>query len=270
MNFYKICITASSAKQELIIAFLSNIGYDGFEEEEFTIKTYIKEEDYKEEDIRALANQLDFTFKSKLIPNQNWNAIWEANFQPIQIKDFCAIRADFHEAIPNVKHEIIINPKMAFGTGHHETTYLMMEMMEQVPFDNKEVLDYGCGTGILAILANKLGATKIQAIDNDPLSYENTLENTAINQTKGIKAALGDIGIVNGKQFDIILANINRNVIIQSLPTLFEKTITGGYNLLSGVLQTDEQLVKDHVAEAGFKMLETLYKGEWVCMKIQK
>ena len=270
MNFYKISITASAAKQELIIAFLSNIGFDGFEQEEFGIKTYIKEEAYKEADIRALADQLDFTFKSKLIPSQNWNAIWEANFHPIQIKDFCAIRATFHEAIPTVKHEIIINPKMAFGTGHHETTYLMMEMMERVPFDDKEVLDYGCGTGILAILANKLGATNIQAIDHDPLSYENTLENTAINQTNGIKAALGDISIVNGSQFDVILANINRNVIIQSLPTLFSKTTDGGYNLLSGILKTDEALVKDHVEETGFTIVETLYKGEWVCMKIQK
>jgi len=270
MNFYKISITASSEKQGLIIAFLSNSGFDGFEEEEFSIKTYIKEEDYKEDIIKDLADQLDFTFKTRLIPNQNWNALWEASFKPIQIKDFCAVRANFHETIPSVKHEIIINPKMAFGTGHHETTYLMMEMMEQVFFKNKEVLDYGCGTGILAILANKLGATHIQAIDNDPLSYENTLENATINQTTDIQAALGDISIVNGSQFDVILANINRNVIIQSLPTLYSKTVNGGYNLLSGILQTDERLVTDHVEEAGFKILETLYKGEWICMKIQK
>ena len=270
MNYYKISITSEIETQGLIIAVLSHNGFDGFEEDEYGIKTYIQEKEFNANHFSDLAKELGFHYKTKLIPDQNWNAIWEANFQPIQINNFCAIRADFHAPLPDVKHEIVINPKMAFGTGHHETTHMMMEMMEAINFQDKKVFDFGCGTGILAILANKLGSEHIFAIDIDPLSYENTLENIAINNSTGITTKAGEINLVLEDKFDIILANINRTVILNTLPILHTKTITGGYTLLSGILKTDETLVKDHIKKTGFNLVETKSKGEWLCIKLQK
>lgn len=270
MNYYKISITTKIEKQGLIIALLSHNGFDGFEEDEFGIKTYIQEEDFNANQLNNLAQEFGFNYKKKLIPNQNWNAIWEANFQPIRINNFCAIRADFHAPLPDVKHEIVINPKMAFGTGHHETTHMMMETMEGIDFQAKKVFDFGCGTGILAILANKLGSEHILAIDIDPLSYENTLENVAINHSTGISTKVGEINLVEEKDFDIILANINRTVILDTLPTLYEKNVSGGYTLLSGILNTDEQLVKEHIAQTGFSVRDTKRKGEWICISLEK
>ena len=270
MNYYKICITTSLEMKDVVIAVLSDNGFDGFEEEVFGLKTYIQETAFQEAAFNELAEQLHFSYKKKLIPDQNWNAIWEANFQPIVIGDFCAIRADFHPHFPNVQHEIIINPKMAFGTGHHATTHMMMELMAPMTFTNKQVFDFGCGTGILAILANKLGAEDIIAIDIDPLSYENTLENIEQNKASGIKTSVGEIDQVIPSDFDIILANINRNVILATLPLLYSKQRSGGYTLFSGILKEDETLVKEKIIATGFAILETKYKGEWICIKVQK
>jgi len=270
MNYYKVCITAPEKEQDIIIALLDASGFDGFEQDKFGLKTYKKEEDFDEQTLKELANQLEFTYKLKVIPSQNWNALWESNFQPIKINNFCAIRADFHPANNTVKHEIVIHPKMAFGTGHHETTYMMMSAMETIPFANKKVLDYGCGTGILAILAEKLEAAAIQAIDIDPLSYENTLENIKKNQSNGIHTLLGEIDKISDDDFDIILANINRSVIIDSLPTLFSKLQPQGCLLISGILQTDEPLVTSHIKKTGFVIVDTFSKGEWLCIKLKK
>lgn len=270
MNYYKVCITAPEEEQDIIVALMSANGFDGFEQDKYGLKTYQQESDFDEAALKELARELEFTYKLKLIPNQNWNALWESNFQPIQINNFCAIRADFHPPNTSAKHEIIIHPKMAFGTGHHETTFMMMAAMERIPFANKKVLDYGCGTGILAILAAKLEAEAVQAIDIDPLSYENTLENIEKNQSEGIQTILGEIDKISDDDFDIILANINRNVIIDSLPTLFSKLKPNGFALLSGLLQTDKSLVTSHILDAGFVIIDTFYKGEWLCLKLKK
>lgn len=270
MNYYKISITAQIEKQGLIIALLSHNGFDGFEEDEYGIKTYIQEKEFNANQFNELAQEIGFNYKKKLIPNQNWNAIWEANFQPIRINNFCAIRADFHDPLPDVKHEIIINPKMAFGTGHHETTHMMMETMEGIDFTNKSVFDFGCGTGILAILANKLGSNDIVAIDIDPLSFENTLENIEQNKASGIQTSVGEIHLVKDNNFDIILANINRNVILTSLTILYGKQRKGGLTLFSGILKEDENLVKEQIINCGFTILETKYKGDWICIQVQK
>ncbi len=270
MNYYKVSITSSSDKKAILIALLSQYAFDGFEEEVFGIKAYITEAAYNDVVVRNLADQYGFSYKAKLIPSQNWNEVWESSFKPIRINDFCAIRADFHPTFKKVKHQITINPKMAFGTGHHETTLLVMEMMQHLQFKNKKVLDYGCGTGILAILAAKLGATDILAIDNDPLSYENTLENCTKNNVGVIKAMLGDLSMVELKGFDFILANINRNVILDSLSTLFLKTQRGGQLLISGFLKADESLLTTSAKKIGFSIKQVLEKGEWICMKLNK
>jgi len=209
MNYYKISITAPLDKQDIIIAILSELDYDGFEQEAFSL-------------------------------------------------------------IPNVQHEITVNPKMAFGTGHHETTYMMMEQMEGVLFKNKKVLDFGCGTGILSILAEKLGAANIIALDNDPLSVDNTKENIVVNQSTQIDVQLGVLADTSEKDFDVILANINRSVILDPLPLLFQKIKKEGTILFSGILKTDEPLLKQKIEEVGFSVLDTVYRGEWICAVARK
>lgn len=270
MNYYKVSITSSVEIRDIIIANLSQSNYNGFEENDFGFKTFIEENQYDETIIKNLADQFDFSYKVKLIPQQNWNAVWESNFQPIQINDFCGIRADFHPNFINVTHEITINPKMAFGTGHHETTLSMMEMMQPLNFQDSKVFDYGCGTGILAILAAKMGANSILAIDYDPLSYENTVENCQKNNIEQIEARLGKLSTVNEDEFDIILANINRNVILNSLPSLFLKIKETGQVLISGFLKSDIDLMTNTVEKIGFSIKKVVKKGEWVCMQLAK
>jgi len=270
MNYYKVSITSSVEKQDLIIALLSQSDFNGFEEEDFGFKAYIGEEAYDAAFIQELADQYNFSYKAKLIPAQNWNAVWESNFQPIQIDDFCGIRADFHPPFDKVEHEITINPKMAFGTGHHETTMMMMEIMRTFDFKDQKVFDYGCGTGILAILAAKMGAQPIIAIDYDPLSTENTIENCAKNNILQVETLLGELSVVKETEFDFILANINRNVILNSLPSLFLKTKQNGQVLISGILHTDQALVTEKIEEVGFSILNVISKGEWICMQLSK
>ena len=159
---------------------------------------------------------------------------------------------------------------MAFGTGHHETTYMMMEQMEQLSFKNKKVLDFGCGTGILSILAEKLGASSTHALDNDPLSFENTKENMAVNNSNNIQVQLGVLPDVQENNFDIILANINRSVILNTLSQLFQKIKKGGMILFSGILKSDENMLRQKLQKVGFDILNSQYKGDWICLKVQK
>jgi len=270
MNYYKVSITSTAEMRDVIIAILSQSNYDGFEENDFGFKTFIGEAAFDETVISNLADQFNFSYKVKLIPQQNWNTIWESNFQPIQIKDFCGIRADFHPNFTEVKHEITINPKMAFGTGHHETTMSMIEVMQALDFQDKKVLDYGCGTGILAILAALMGANSVLAIDYDPLSYENTLENCKKNNIEQVEARLGELSTINDDEFDLILANINRNVILNSLPSLFLKTKESGQVLISGFLDSDMALMTNTVEKIGFTVKRVLSKGEWICLQLAK
>lgn len=270
MNYYKVSITTTPDKRDMLIAILNQSAFDGFEEEEFGFKTYISEDQYNNQLVSNLADQFGFSYKAKLIPTQNWNKIWESNFQPIQIDDFCGIRADFHPPFEKVTHEITINPKMAFGTGHHETTMLVMESMRSMNFKDKYVFDYGCGTGILAILASKMGAKNILALDYDPLSVENTFENCQKNKIINVKPLLGELSVVEEDEFDVILANINRNVILTSLPSLFLKTKEDGQVLISGILTTDESLVTTTLEKVGFSIKQVVQKGEWLCMHLVK
>lgn len=270
MNYYKVSITSTTETQEVLMAILSESNYIGFEENEYGFKTYIIEDEFDETIIQDLANQFEFSYKKKLIPQQNWNAVWESNFQPIQIDDFCGIRADFHPNFEAVKYEITINPKMAFGTGHHETTMSMIEIMQGLDFQGKKVFDYGCGTGILAILAAKMGANSILALDYDPLSYENTIENCQKNNIEQVETHLGELSTIDNDDFDLILANINRNVILNSLPSLFLKTKENGLVLISGFLKTDVPLMTNTLEKIGFVINRTVIKGEWVCMELKK
>ena len=274
MNYYEIEITPpqySEEKGEILIALLSDLPFDTFEEMATGIKAFIKEEDWNE----TVENQLietsetfEFAYKKTYIPYQNWNAVWESNFQPIQVDDFVGLRADFHPPTEGVIFDLVINPKMAFGTGHHETTYMVMQLMRDLDFNGKKVLDYGCGTGILAILASKLGATKIEAVDIEEASYDNTIENCAINDVQNVQPFCGTLDVIPSSDFDIILANINRNVILYSLSDLKKQLNKGGILLISGFLKQDENILLDATKKEGFKHVETKHRGNWLSMSL--
>ncbi len=278
MNYYSFEITTPQYDEEkgnVITALLSDLPFDTFEDTGHCLKAYISEDDWTqdiENQLVELSATLDFQFEKTFIPYQNWNVLWESNFEPIRIDDFVAVRADFHPPTVDengnqtVLFDLVINPKMAFGTGHHETTYMMMQLMRDINFEGKKVLDYGCGTGILAILASKLRAEYIEAVDIEAASFENTIENCKINNVQNVKAFEGTLEVIEASDFDIILANINRNVILDSLFSLKNKLNTDGVLLISGFLKEDETVMQKAVLENGFKITNTIQRGNWLCM----
>ena len=272
-DYYNYKIKNDIAISEILIAFLSQMSFDAFEELEDGIDAFIPatfDVNAINDSLRNLQQTFDFQWTKELVKHQNWNQLWESNFDPVVVENFCAIRADFHEPFENVKHEIVINPKMAFGTGHHETTYMMISTMKDIDFRDKKVFDYGCGTGILAVLAVMLGAEEVEAIDIEEESYLNTLENAKRNGTPSIKTYQGTLPDVQSNGFDIILANINRNVILESLPTLYDKLKLGGFLMVSGFLKQDEKLLNEHSQNAGFQLVKSMSKGKWICQLLKK
>ena len=276
MNYYVATITPNTydiERVEILTAILSELPFDTFEETETGLKAYMPEKEWTqsvENEVITLSEDFDFTFDKTFIPYQNWNAVWESNFQPIQVDDFVAVRADFHPNTEGVEFDLIVNPKMAFGTGHHETTFMMLQQMRSMDFKGKKVLDYGCGTGILAILASKLGAIDLEAVDIEQPSYENTIENCTINNVANVKAICGILDDVPSRNFDIILANINRNIIIDSLEDLKNRLNAEGSLLISGFLKIDENTILQATNYAGFTHLKTMQRGNWLSMLLVK
>jgi ribosomal protein L11 methyltransferase len=273
MDYWKYTLRTDPDTAQVLLAYLSEAPFDTFQETEEGLDAYLPAQASKADADRMLedlSQQFPFTLEETFLPAQNWNEIWESNFQPVIVGHFCAVRADFHPPQPDVKWELVINPKMAFGTGHHETTWQCIAAMEHLPFAGAKVLDYGCGTGILAILASKLGATDIEAIDIEEESYRNTVENAAANDVHNVTARCGTLPDVQGRDFDVILANINRNVILDSLSRLAELTRPGGRLLVSGILAEDEAIVVENAEKAGFGKKEQTQRGNWLCVKFQK
>lgn len=268
-EFVQLSFPAAEAdKTEMLIAWLSAIGYSGFEETDKGLNAFINKEDFDPDELNAVAKKLGFHYERSVIEEQNWNIAWESSFDPIIIGRFAAIRAGFHLPVPSVKHEIIITPKMSFGTGHHATTYMMIEQMEEIEFKNKSVVDFGTGTAVLAILAEKLGAASVDAIDNDDWSIENATENSAANSCRTInlqKAA----ALQCEKTYDIILANINLNVIVSTLPSLVKAACKGTELLLSGFLKQDEASLVQLTREFNLSYVNTHQKGEWICLRLR-
>ena len=230
--------------QDLLINSLSGIGFDTFEDLESGFKAYIPDGKDIGRQLKEIASlysgMFTFSFEVNSIPHQNWNEVWESNFQPLLVKDRCYIRATFHEPRPEYEFEIIIDPKMAFGTGHHQTTALMMELMMETDFRNKKVLDMGCGTGILAILASHLGAEEITAIDYDQICFESTVENSSLNKVDNIRPLCGSKEVIPEASFDIILANINRNILLDQIDRYAEVLSPGGVIFFSGFYENPD------------------------------
>lgn len=246
-----------------LIAELYAIGFQGFLEEEDNLKAYIDEDQFDETLLSVPASYPPSVVNK--IEEENWNADWESSFQPVRLGDWLCIRAVFHDSAPDVKHEIVITPKMSFGTGHHATTMLMAEAMRELSFAGKSVLDFGTGTGILAILAKKLGADHVTAIDNDTWSIENAAENIGYNHADSIQLFLSD-QVPENEKFDIIVANINKHILISHADSLSNVINSGGILIVSGFLETDKpEMLNVFNKKIGDCLTERVKDG-WVMM----
>ena len=264
--------TTEDYQQDLLINALGEIGFDTFEEVDGGFKAYIPAIEF---DLEKLENRLAefremflFGYEVSLVPHKNWNELWEGNFEPITIKDQLFVRATFHQPRTDFPHEIVIDPKMAFGTGHHQTTSMMLELLLENNVAGRKVLDMGCGTGILAIMASKLGAMSVTAIDYDPVCYESTVENARLNHIENITSLCGSKEIIPNEQFDIILANINRNILLDQIADYARVLKPGGELYLSGFYEVpDLFIITEEVLKYGLRYVSHKNSGAWVAAK---
>lgn len=267
MDYIKITFAELQPEQkDILIAQLADAGYEGFEEKDNSLDAFISKKNFDTGLLREISFKYQTPYSLQKIAETNWNQLWESNFEPVIVNDFVAVRADFHQPIPTTKFEIVITPKMSFGTGHHATTYMMIELMKEIDFNERSVMDFGTGTGILAILAEKSGAEKVLAIDNDNWSIANANENFKKNNCKRIdlqKASDASSDI----RFDIILANINKNIILENLETLVSVLKTGGTILFSGLLQNDKQEIVESVKKFDLIMAKDLVLDNWIAVQ---
>lgn len=252
---------------EVFVAYLSDLDFESFQEDKPILKAYISESHFNNLKFENLitefrSKELQFSYELNKIPQQNWNAVWESQFEPVIIENKLRILAPFHEKNNFFGKTIFIEPKMSFGTGHHQTTYLMCRTMFDLDLNNKFVLDMGSGTGVLAILAEQLGAKYIEAFDIEPWSVENCDENAIRNECTKIKSLLGDVDKVQG-QFDVILANINKNVLKRHIPYYSQLIRSNGQLLLSGFFMSDGNEIKDCAMENGFEFVNSENQDGW-------
>jgi ribosomal protein L11 methyltransferase len=265
MNTVQVKITGiDEAAQDVLIAELSEAGYEGFEQMPDALLAYIAEDQMSEQALNEILNGKSWV--TELLSARNWNSVWESNFQPVVVEGFCTIRADFHEIKEKTPYEIVITPKMSFGTGHHATTRLVMTAMKNVDFTGKKVLDFGSGTGILAILAEMLGATEVLGIDNDEWAITNGVENAARNGCTNttITAIIGDE--LPGNDYDVILANINRNILLDFMSQMYDKVKPGGTVIMSGLLTVDRAVITGGALEAGFTETGFAEQDNWITL----
>src|SRR5690606_20164690 len=244
----------SEPQLDITIAELYDFDPLGMEQTETGFRVFFEQEAFPEAEFKAMADRLGLSYTKELLPTVNWNATWEQNFEPVRIGDFCYVRAHFHPPVSGAQYDLVITPKMAFGTGHHATTEMMIASMETLDIAGKHVFDFGTGTGILAILAEKMGATGIFAVDNDPGAVENARENTLLNECHKAVFDTGSLELAAGRHFDLILANINRNILLQYMSDFPALLSDEGLLLLSGILKSD---IPDILASAeanGFQL----------------
>jgi ribosomal protein L11 methyltransferase len=275
MHYIELVCNLDTNNQELLSAYLisglGEIGYETFDETENVLKAYIPETGFKQDSLKEVINDIPDEFGKVIwtiekIEQQNWNAEWEKNFNPVLIDEQVLIKASFHNNLPDYPYEIHIDPKMSFGTGHHSTTALMIKNMLNLQFNQKDVLDMGCGTGVLAILARKLGASAVTAIDIDEWAVENARENFSKNSIYDFNLINGEAHSIKGK-FDIILANINRNILINDMPAYAAALKEKGILLISGIYQSDLEQVRLAAEQCNLHYHNHLEKNDWVSAK---
>jgi len=270
---YIFTVSPKEPGTEILIAELGEAGFESFVENEEGVSAYIQEGDWNDailEDIQILnSDEFQISFVEEVIEQVNWNSEWEKNFNPIQVDDLVSIRAPFHEN-PNLQYDIVIEPKMSFGTGHHETTHMMVQQLLDMDLTNKKVLDMGCGTGILAIFAEMKGANPTDAIDIDNWCYENSIENVERNNCKNISVFEGDAALLKDKHYDVIIANINRNILLNDMAHYMNCLNAGGTILFSGFYQEDIPYIDAEVTKYGLKLNKTIERNNWVSLKYNR
>lgn len=274
MLYLEANIEVNAEFSEILVAELAEIGFDTFLENDNGLLAYITEDEFDDiafkQVMETYAPKTTLFYSLKKIEKENWNEEWEKSFNPIQVLDKILVRASFHESKPNFEHEIIITPKMSFGTGHHETTSQIMELQLEIDHKNKSVLDVGTGTGILAILAEKLGANEIKAFDIDEWSVENTIENLGLNSCQNIEVALGTIANEPAKTYDIVIANINRNILLDEISIYATFMKPGAILMLSGFYEKDIAEIEACCETNQLKKVKQISKKEWAAVVFNK
>lgn len=275
MNYIEIKVQCDPPFRDILIAEMGELDFDSFVETETGFDAYIPEEQFSHPGLQQLFNtyrkQTRIWYELKKIPKQNWNEEWEKNYDPIAVGDDIFVRATFHEPKPGTQYEIVINPKMSFGTGHHETTHQLLALQLEVDHQDKTVLDVGSGTGILAIMAAKLGASQVSATDIDDWCIDNSRENFELNDVKPERLELGviaDLGLT--VPYDIVLANINKNVLLDEMSHYAGLTVTNGFLFLSGFYKADEADILEAATALGFLKVKSTYKRDWTALLMQK
>lgn len=278
MNYKKTTINITPFQEwlrDVLTAQLGEIGFDSFVETTTGFEAFIPAPDFNPDNLSSVLNEFsnDFNFdiKTETIKDQNWNEEWEKNyFKPLVIGSECVIRAPFHTNFPTAKYEIIIEPNMAFGTGNHETTELIIESILENSFEGKTILDMGCGTGILGILASMKGAAHITAIDIDEWSYKGTIENAKLNNIKNIDIKLGDANLLGAQKYDLIFANIHKNILLNDMETYVKNLLPGGILIMSGFYTEDIPVIKTKAESLGLTDIGYQSKNNWVAHTFQK
>ena len=269
MNYYACSFTNPENEnlKDMFMELLGSIGFDSFMDTDEGFEAYCQEPALNEEELNDIMQMEQFAnvklLKKELIPDQDWNATWEASYEPVIINEFCRIRAPFHKVEGSYRYDLIIEPKMSFGTAHHETTSQIIELMLQSDFSGLNLLDMGSGTGVLAILAKKLGSATTVAIDNDEWAYRNALDNIRLNDENDIIVELGDASSLNDRQFDVILANINRNILLRDMKEYVKCLVSGGKIFFSGFYEEDLVLITKEAERLGLTYSNHVIKNNW-------
>lgn len=258
----------SREEQEILIAQLYELGFEGFEEGHHYLTAYTPIEQFDEKAIEEIIRSRSYTVIKTIIKQKNWNEEWEKNFEPVLIDNYCAVRAHFHKPIPGIQHEIIITPKMSFGTGHHATTWLMIRFIEQMDLVGKSILDFGTGTGVLGILAEKVGAVKVLAVDNDDWSIQNAEENILVNHCTRIEIFKAS-SIEKTGTFDVILANINKHVLLSNMAEIGQHLTRQGVVIFSGLLTGDLQEIEFQAQQHHLKIVEQKERNGWIALQLE-
>lgn len=275
MNYCELQLRLSPDYTDILTAELAELGYESFVETDEGLNAYIIEPDFNEEAIQELiakyAGQTAIAYEVSSLEKRNWNAEWERDYEPIEVANQVRVRASFHESDARFRYDIVINPKMSFGTGHHETTAMMLEQQLGLDFAGKTVLDVGSGTGILAILAAKMGAQSVLAFDIEEWAVENARENAELNDCPQITGFQGTIEDVNPTdQYDIVLANINRNVLLAEIPIYTNLLIKNGYLVVSGFYENDAPDIEQKAVEAGLSLIKRATTNQWTSLSFYK
>lgn len=265
----------NTTSAEILIAMLDRAGYSGFLDHNSGFKAYIPLKDKDEDALDLLLGQLsgqigEVSYSSTSIPETNWNAKWESEFEAVRVEQDVYIRAPFHEKDPDFRYEILIEPKMSFGTGHHETTRLMISSMLLTEIQSKRILDMGCGTGVLSVLASMMDCTSVYAVDIDDWACRNSVENAKLNHCENIFVEQGDASLLKDKSFDVVLANINRNILLADMHAYSDCLGLGGILIISGILAQDREIITEEAGKHGLEADRQFEENNWLSIIFKK